>query len=328
MTAIVLRTPQKWECSIGGLASTYDFSTGVTTAVIINHAFDIDQLHVRRAPILRRFLRQIEAHPSKWAHPLFLPSVFLATHARYVRNYITLNLNKRTVLVERLIGITKAGQPRELRDLISAQEDQRCLFKEGRLQRNNAQVLTQEINDLSTWTIFTKRSPQWDIECTEFLLKLLDDTRRLDDYRGVLAPAFRETLEYVRSYSRTCAEITQTTEARLKLQLNILYTAIAQDDGRTMARLAASTGKDSTSMKIIALITAAYLPSTFVATLFSMDMFNWQSGSEMSSSSVSSHFWIYWAVSIPLTIITLAGWGMWWSIEKRRWEQEVHAAMQ
>jgi hypothetical protein len=44
-----------------------------------------------------------------------------------------------------------------------------------------------------------------------------------------------------------------------------LYTSIAQDDGQTSARIAASAGKDSTSMKIIALITAAYLPGTFVA---------------------------------------------------------------
>lgn len=44
-----------------------------------------------------------------------------------------------------------------------------------------------------------------------------------------------------------------------------LYTAIAQDDGQTGARLAASSARDSTSMKIIALITAAYLPGTFVA---------------------------------------------------------------
>lgn len=41
--------------------------------------------------------------------------------------------------------------------------------------------------------------------------------------------------------------------------------SIAQDDGQTSARIAAAAGKDCTSMKIIALITAAYLPGTFVA---------------------------------------------------------------
>ena len=44
-----------------------------------------------------------------------------------------------------------------------------------------------------------------------------------------------------------------------------LYTSVAQDDGQTSVRIAASAGKDSTSMKIIALITAAYLPGTFIA---------------------------------------------------------------
>lgn len=85
--------------------------------------------------------------------------------------------------------------------------------------------------------------------------------------------------------------------------------------------MAASAGKDSTSMKIIALITAAYLPGTFVATLFSMGMFDWQ------ATTVSSSFYIYWVVTVPLTIITLAGWAWWWNIEKKRFERDVQQAV-
>lgn len=40
---------------------------------------------------------------------------------------------------------------------------------------------------------------------------------------------------------------------------------MSQYDSQISARLAVSAGKDSTSMKIIALITAAYLPGAFVA---------------------------------------------------------------
>lgn len=75
-------------------------------------------------------------------------------------------------------------------------------------------------------------------------------------------------------------------------------------------------------MKIIALITAAYLPGTFVATLFSMGMFDWQ------TTTVSSSFYIYWAVTIPLTIVTLAGWALWWGFELKRFEREVQQAVE
>ncbi|EME79351.1 uncharacterized protein MYCFIDRAFT_212197 [Pseudocercospora fijiensis CIRAD86] len=113
----------------------------------------------------------------------------------------------------------------------------------------------------------------------------------------------------------------------MQLQLNILYTTIAQDDGQTSARIAASAGKDSTSMKIIALITAAYLPGTFVATLFSMSMFVWQNGENSEESNVSPDFWVYWAVTIPLTIFTIAGWGVWWKFEEHRFDRDVQQAV-
>lgn len=128
---------------------------------------------------------------------------------------------------------------------------------------------------------------------------------------------------------------------RRTLTFNKLYTSVAQDDGQTSARLAAAAGRDSTSMKIIALITAAYLPGTFIAvslrqsrmqehrsssqTLFSISMFDWGAG---NTGSVSRSFWIYWVVTIPLTIVTLLGWGLWWQFEKKRFVQEVQEASQ
>jgi hypothetical protein len=40
-------------------------------------------------------------------------------------------------------------------------------------------------------------------------------------------------------------------------------------------------------------------------TLFSMGMFNWSAGA--NETVISSRFWIYWATSIPLTIVTGIG---------------------
>lgn len=58
-----------------------------------------------------------------------------------------------------------------------------------------------------------------------------------------------------------------------------------------------------------------------------MSMFNWQgsSGSDTNDSMVVSTFWIYWAVSVPLTLVVLVGWRVWWyhqaKFYKRRYPQ-------
>jgi hypothetical protein len=54
-----------------------------------------------------------------------------------------------------------------------------------------------------------------------------------------------------------------------------------------------------------------------------MSMFNWQAATQSGSSSTTDgvrvivqSFWIYWAVSIPLTLIVLLGWRIWWHYQK------------
>jgi hypothetical protein len=47
-----------------------------------------------------------------------------------------------------------------------------------------------------------------------------------------------------------------------------------------------------------------------------------------SSSRASPDLWIYWAVTVPLTIVTIAGWAMWWKFEMSRFDGYVHVALQ
>lgn len=55
-----------------------------------------------------------------------------------------------------------------------------------------------------------------------------------------------------------------------------------------------------------------------------MGMFSWRlPDGHDPSSRASPDFWIYWAVAIPLTVITIAGWATWWKVEMRRSDGEV-----
>jgi hypothetical protein len=60
-------------------------------------------------------------------------------------------------------------------------------------------------------------------------------------------------------------------------------------------------------------------------------MFNWHAAdgsfSEAGSSSVVKSFWVYWAVTVPLTVVVITIWRLWWSRERRQFEHEIDTAI-
>ena len=60
-----------------------------------------------------------------------------------------------------------------------------------------------------------------------------------------------------------------------------------------------------------------------------MSMFDWQADVKAQSSNpnegtrvVSRNFWIYWVISVPLTIVVLLTWRVWWHWEKNHYRQK------
>ncbi|BCS28536.1 uncharacterized protein APUU_70106A [Aspergillus puulaauensis] len=82
--------------------------------------------------------------------------------------------------------------------------------------------------------------------------------------------------------------------------------------------------RDSTTVRVITVVTLIYLPSTFMATLLGMNGFF-----EMDDNHnvvVSPQFWIYIVCSVPLTAATLC---YWWYFQKakQRTERSTDALM-
>jgi hypothetical protein len=106
--------------------------------------------------------------------------------------------------------------------------------------------------------------------------------------------------------------------------------------------MAVSATRDSSAMKALAVITALFLPGTYIASLFSMSMFNWQGGDASSSTSSSNgtssntskseivmpYLWIYWLVSVVLTLVTVVGWRLWWTLQDREFRSRLPEAVQ
>jgi hypothetical protein len=69
--------------------------------------------------------------------------------------------------------------------------------------------------------------------------------------------------------------------------------------------------RDTSAMKTVAMVTMVFLPGTFVASFFSMPILSWDAG--VNGLVVRRPFWIYWAVTVPLTALVL---GVWWARHK------------
>lgn len=99
-------------------------------------------------------------------------------------------------------------------------------------------------------------------------------------------------------------------------------------------RLAHAAKRDSTSMKILSLLGAIFLPATYLASIFSMSFFDFipdDGGNPPSVSSSSSSptdpaeptpwspvspmLWIYFAITVPITLAIVVVW-RWW--DRRR----------
>ena len=79
-------------------------------------------------------------------------------------------------------------------------------------------------------------------------------------------------------------------------------------------------------MKTLAAVNVFFLPGTFVATLFSMPLLDLRG----ESPSMTADFWIYWAVTVPLTVLTVLYWLLWTHKQKtlqRDQEKEAQDAL-
>jgi hypothetical protein len=64
-------------------------------------------------------------------------------------------------------------------------------------------------------------------------------------------------------------------------------------------------------MRVISIVTLIFLPGTFVATFFSTSF--WDFGPSNQGSKVSSWVWLYWVVTVLLTMVVIGIW-LWWPL--------------
>lgn len=112
----------------------------------------------------------------------------------------------------------------------------------------------------------------------------------------------------------------EANNARIQNEITLAFNAAAQRDSKVQLQIGEEAKREASAMKAIAVVTMTFLPATFVSTIFGTNFFSFEPDGDAGRSSfaVSSQFWIYWALSVPLTVATLALW-FWWS----RWAEHL-----
>ncbi|KAI1389240.1 uncharacterized protein F4822DRAFT_405447 [Hypoxylon trugodes] len=121
----------------------------------------------------------------------------------------------------------------------------------------------------------------------------------------------RERVPILERQMATDSEYLSYLQYRAEKLSGVLFAFLTHEDAVASANLAAASKRDSSSMKTIAIMTMAFLPATFFAALFAIPSLQWD-----KSDVVQSKFWIYWAFTLPVTILIL---GIWLTVVNRSW---------
>ncbi|KAH0282854.1 hypothetical protein M436DRAFT_84896 [Aureobasidium namibiae CBS 147.97] len=140
---------------------------------------------------------------------------------------------------------------------------------------------------------------------------------------GILLERDFEKMKKEMGYRNRLVQAAETDLAvlprRIENQFTALYNLSNQRDAKASvkiaeesaqvakesARIAQATLNDSSSMKTIAVMTLIFLPATFACSFFSMTFFDWQ---KTSDRTVSKDLWVYFAVTVPVTVLVLVAW--------------------
>ncbi|RFU33233.1 hypothetical protein B7463_g3112, partial [Scytalidium lignicola] len=157
----------------------------------------------------------------------------------------------------------------------------------------------------------------------KFYTRLPED-RQSQDIRKLQASMLAR-LDFYRVKLQGLDSYAYTTLQRLDIQRSALYNIIAQKESKLnfqmageQRKLAHASKRDSAAMKTISLLGAIFLPGAYLASVFSMTFFNFQDG----ASTVSTQFWIYWAITVPLTMLIVGAWYVYEKKRERKYDKE------
>ncbi|RMZ83917.1 hypothetical protein DV737_g1521, partial [Chaetothyriales sp. CBS 132003] len=320
---IVIQSFQKGELGNWTLSLRHNLETSWTHALAMWTGWTSVELLAVDGKWPSRFQHMcalVQAVPSLWTHPTCLPLVFMQQYSVRTRTRCNL-INQELVVLDAELGVNQAG--RHIRVTSLADDWPSSL---------NFKKLTIGLHSVSNQLVFVQQAAKWARRCLEFLLRLEDDLAGQNLIKGNASPSIKESLAYQISVITGVEDSFDALKSRAQGATSVLFNASSQNDSLLNVKIAASTKEDSIVMKTFTFLTALFLPGTFVAALLSVTLINWfpsngspsgQSQSQNSGISVSNYYWVYWLLTVPMTLLVMLGWYLWYRHANQKWLKEA-----
>ena len=170
-------------------------------------------------------------------------------------------------------------------------------------------ILTRALHDVNTELVFVERRSRFENTVCEAIETIVKKSKwatsttwpPLSPQKTAVSSRsfdFESLPRRIQNARATINDLIQQRNAQINLELT-----------QASFRIAEATLSDARSMKTIAILTMMLLPGTAVASLFSMNLFDWSA--EDGKNIGSKWLWIYFVVTVPLTVLILVAWWIW-----------------
>ncbi|KAF2738921.1 hypothetical protein EJ04DRAFT_560183 [Polyplosphaeria fusca] len=152
----------------------------------------------------------------------------------------------------------------------------------------------------------------------KIIASLIDLNQNLPADTADFAAVHRQLLLFndrLDSFLDSAQTLGERVRATLGLLTNILELQNQNNSDKMQKHMLHLTGKnvdDNATVRFITVCTMIYLPASFMATLLGMNLFEFRN--ESGGLRVSPTFWIYVALTLPLTVLTV---GSYWFFKAR-----------
>ncbi|CAG7986658.1 unnamed protein product [Penicillium nalgiovense] len=168
----------------------------------------------------------------------------------------------------------------------------------------------RKLHDIARHAIHVNENLDVSIQNIDTILKHYDlymTSKRNETYSGA-DEDIRNQLEFFRGYIMNLRHRSASNEKRLQNEIQLAFNTVSQANAKTSMEIGHAAQIDSSAMRTIAFVTLAFLPPTFISSIFSMSFFH---SGEDNGWGMSKEFWLYWVFAVPTTIATVLIWQYW-----------------
>ena len=275
--------------------SRFDRETPSTRALIVFHPIRTPILDRARA----RMIREFEILATLSHEPAFIPYQMINLFKRIGRERTVYYTNERLKADDQLERLTQYPQPT--------------------LSPHEAGLILQGIHTRAKDTGGVRRDADNCVKVAKIWLgKVMRRPNAISDEAWATVKidkiALRDFLDLAMQEVQIMSDIVKRSEQHAERQRDQAQNMLAYEqqklslkDARIGLMIAKATKNDGYANKSLAVVAMVYLPANLVASILSMPYFDWQS----EENVVNTRLWVFFAVTIPLTAMTITTWWLW-----------------